>query len=555
MKKVMFVTLLVIAYSTLLESQTLSKVAAPYDLAPLQIGHRYVFDGYKLDDSGKPIPSQKYLATDTVVRMEGLAGRNIYVGVDSVWYTDGSIPEVDSARLGKDSEGNLLIWVLETGVRISRSGVLDTFVVAIRPSSPVGVPYDVVKFDETGTFTFYPYRTSTVSYTLTGRLKVDIKMVNYGPDSVLVPLKASKLLAQKFASNINASFTPIGIPEVPLIVNRNDTLWLADGIGAVKTKTPKYQQFGSSLALGWISGDERDLRWINFPVSAPTLSSPPNGSVGVAIKPNLSWNGPLGASSYRVQVSVDPTFAAPVVDTSGITSASVSVLTTLGKNALYYWRVSAGNWGGTSGWSDVWSFTTVPPGPPTPALIYPLDNALDVGTSPTFTWSISVSATSYRLQVDTSKTFTTTAYDQLGLLGSSQLVQGLKKSTPHYWRVNASNASGTSLWSTVWKFTTGVTTTVEQVGNEIPTQYSLSLNYPNPFNPTTKIQFDIPKPGFAMLKVFSLLGREVSALVAENLPAGRYVANWNASEVPSGVYFYRLQVGDFVQVRKMLLVR
>jgi hypothetical protein len=89
----------------------------------------------------------------------------------------------------------------------------------------------------------------------------------------------------------------------------------------------------------------------------------------------------------------------------------------------------------------------------------------------------------------------------------------------------------------------------------IPAKFSLEQNYPNPFNPSTTIKFSLPKAGYSTLKVFDVLGREVAMLVSENLSAGAYQKEWNASNVASGMYFYRLKAGDFVQTKKLLLVR
>jgi hypothetical protein len=85
--------------------------------------------------------------------------------------------------------------------------------------------------------------------------------------------------------------------------------------------------------------------------------------------------------------------------------------------------------------------------------------------------------------------------------------------------------------------------------------YSLSNNYPNPFNPSTKITYSIPERATISLKVFNLLGSEVAELVKGEIEAGKYNINFNASSLPSGVYFYRLQAGSFIQTRKMILLK
>jgi hypothetical protein len=96
---------------------------------------------------------------------------------------------------------------------------------------------------------------------------------------------------------------------------------------------------------------------------------------------------------------------------------------------------------------------------------------------------------------------------------------------------------------------------VQSSSTEVPVRYTLNQNYPNPFNPETRIDFAIPKDGFVTLKVFDILGREVAVVVKENLKAGTYTADFNAAGLNSGIYFYRLQSGSYMETRKMLLVK
>jgi hypothetical protein len=89
----------------------------------------------------------------------------------------------------------------------------------------------------------------------------------------------------------------------------------------------------------------------------------------------------------------------------------------------------------------------------------------------------------------------------------------------------------------------------------LPNEYSLSQNYPNPFNPTTTIEFSLRQDGRTTLEVFNILGQVVATLINENLKAGAYQVRFNASVLPSGVYFYRLRSGEFVGIKKMMLLK
>lgn len=89
----------------------------------------------------------------------------------------------------------------------------------------------------------------------------------------------------------------------------------------------------------------------------------------------------------------------------------------------------------------------------------------------------------------------------------------------------------------------------------IPQKFALEQNYPNPFNPSTIINFSLAKGGQVTLSVYDLLGQQVSELVNERREAGVYEVKFDGSNLSSGVYFYRLQAGDFVATKRLLLLR
>ena len=96
---------------------------------------------------------------------------------------------------------------------------------------------------------------------------------------------------------------------------------------------------------------------------------------------------------------------------------------------------------------------------------------------------------------------------------------------------------------------------ITPISTEVPKDFLLEQNYPNPFNPVTNINFSIPKAGFTSIRIYDITGRLVQTLFETQLAAGSYKADWNASQMPSGIYIYRIESGSFTQSRKMILVK
>jgi hypothetical protein len=99
------------------------------------------------------------------------------------------------------------------------------------------------------------------------------------------------------------------------------------------------------------------------------------------------------------------------------------------------------------------------------------------------------------------------------------------------------------------------TTDVRDVTDVMPTAYSLEQNYPNPFNPSTKINFSIPEPGFVNLKIYNSIGEEIGTLLNEDKSAGTYEVDFVAEGLTSGIYFYSITTGNFIQTKKMILMK
>jgi hypothetical protein len=96
---------------------------------------------------------------------------------------------------------------------------------------------------------------------------------------------------------------------------------------------------------------------------------------------------------------------------------------------------------------------------------------------------------------------------------------------------------------------------VNPLGNEIPERYLLSQNFPNPFNPSTRIRFEIPELKFTKLDVYNAIGEHIENLISEDLKPGIYEVGFNSKNLPSGMYFYKIAAGDFIQTQQMVLVK
>ncbi len=138
----------------------------------------------------------------------------------------------------------------------------------------------------------------------------------------------------------------------------------------------------------------------------------------------------------------------------------------------------------------------------------------------------------------------TTAYTQTGA-AFADINFAIVSGCPQGWAVGAAGVIARMV----------NTTGISNVGTEVPNDYLLKQNFPNPFNPTTNINFSIPKTGFVTLKIYDVVGKEVATLVNEVKSAGSYIVGFNAAHLTSGAYFYRIESNNFVDTKKMLLIK
>ncbi len=177
----------------------------------------------------------------------------------------------------------------------------------------------------------------------------------------------------------------------------------------------------------------------------------------------------------------------------------------------------------------------------------------DFGSNPTF---------SYQLKKSTSQSLTAEDSDpglSITTVGNEYIFNYTKI---NIWSDTTTSLTGYTFNATITQvngilkpFKSSVTSVNDEKLNTAPQLFRLSQNYPNPFNPSTIIQYQIPSASHVEINIFDVMGNEVATLVNDNKAAGTYTTNFNASKLASGVYFYRIEAGSFIQTRKLMLIK
>jgi hypothetical protein len=188
--------------------------------------------------------------------------------------------------------------------------------------------------------------------------------------------------------------------------------------------------------------------------------------------------------------------------------------------------------------------------------IAPVDRATIAADSVQLRWGRTSPASSrYWLQVSIDSSFNQFTVADSSLTDTVKTFRPLITAMTYFWRVRGGSAGGWGSYSVVRRFGALFTGVQDQPG--VPLTDALQQNYPNPFNPETRITFMIGE-GVARhvrLAIYDVFGREVTVLVDERKEPGRYAVKWNAAGMASGVYFYRLQSGNFTDTKRLVLVR
>jgi len=193
-----------------------------------------------------------------------------------------------------------------------------------------------------------------------------------------------------------------------------------------------------------------------------------------------------------------------------------------------------------------------------PILSSPSANETILTLTPTLVWSAISDATNYGVYIRDVQTNVLVVDNNCATNTNSYTVPTgyLSANNKYKWNVQANVNCGScvSAYATAQYFQIGPIG-IKQETEIRPTEYSLSQNFPNPFNPSTTITFDLPVSGIVQIKVYDVLGREIKTLLNEFKNAGRYNVEFNAGYLQSGTYFYKFTSGEFTQIKKLILLK
>ncbi|MBO6792292.1 MAG: T9SS type A sorting domain-containing protein [Balneolaceae bacterium] len=320
--------------------------------------------------------------------------------------------------------------------------------------------------------------------------------------------------------------------------------------------------------------------WLNLENDAPMLAKDgftPADSITVSsVNPVLSWNAGSDPDfsdtpnrlSYIVELSSENEFTqTQFIDTTALGVNSVKAKS-LNDEAIYFWRVKVrdDDWV-ESPWSAVQAFIINQKlDPPNPfELLSPLNTVDTLTTTPTFVWQSTSDSdlfdyVTYRYRISSDSMFNEVIFEGVSQADTTFVPETDLDIGTYFWQVAAVDTDSLVTWASNSENEPFSFEITQKVSNEmtssVPRDFTLNQNYPNPFNPSSTIQFGIPEASNVRLEVFNLLGQKVSTLVAgDKMQAGWHSIQFDAGNLASGVYIYRIEAGSFVQTKRMMLIK
>jgi hypothetical protein len=288
----------------------------------------------------------------------------------------------------------------------------------------------------------------------------------------------------------------------------------------------------------------------------PILSWPVKGAVVYTNSPTLSWflNSSSAGLTFQLSYSTSSSMTG-AVNFNGITTTSYE-LKNLTPGATYYWQVRSFDGMVYSAPSETGSFVVFAGNAAVvPLAGSPIGGVLVGDIQPVLSWFTPVSGDVQSYIVEYSKKPDMSDPLSLEVKSNSVRLEKLKSGSPYYWRVLSLNSRGErSAFSETETFSTSSVTKVDKE-EALPLKFSLEQNFPNPFNPSTKIEFSIAKDGYYSLELYNILGQKVYSIMQGNMKAGNYKVDFNGRDLVTGIYLYRLTGNGISIVKKMMLVK
>jgi hypothetical protein len=337
-----------------------------------------------------------------------------------------------------------------------------------------------------------------------------------------------------------------------------DARFLVKTLEPSKTYNWQVRSKLGGLVSGWSNQESFTTISGASNVATPIVGWPLGNPIVYSTTQKLTWymNCPSTGLTYHLIHANNPGFNNATTITN-LATASYT-FTGLAYGSTIYWKVRS-----TDGItlsapsSSVGSFTVY-----NPANLYsPLVGgpAGGVAVSPintSISWAVpaSVGSNTYELIYSENQYFVNSQV-MGGLTSNSVVIPELSAGKTYYWRVRSMDETGNySDFSGVGDFVTNEVTSIGSE-NSVPSEFSLEQNYPNPFNPSTKINFALPADLNVKLSVYNTLGEKVAEIISGQMTAGTYSIEFNAALLPSGIYFYSIEAGTNVAVRKMILLK
>jgi len=325
--------------------------------------------------------------------------------------------------------------------------------------------------------------------------------------------------------------------------------------------------------LGFEAINEGDLQSFivnteNSPPLAAYLITPSDSSHEITLTPGFYWTesidpDPGDVITYTLKYWIDPIYVASVPSDTNC----LELITPLLDNSFYSWSVvSSDDHGGSVESESSMFWTDTYPEPPSPFLaLLPADNSQGLSSQVEFVWHIAndpdpLDFATYNLIYATDWTDSAT-YTSVEGINDSTVSLSMNNNSEYFWLIEAVDKDGQVTQSNEGQPMSMVVGTLGiDRSNHIPKVFALHQNYPNPFNPTTQLRYDLPEQAFVQLTIYDLLGRQVTTPVNQVEEPGYRSVTWNGTDaqgksVSAGMYLYVIKAGDFVQTRKMILLK